>query len=272
MNKTDDSLADFFLGKRLYGDDFAPDEIRAWFSEEAEGYANLGAKDADSYCYEYHALNWAHAFRHIEHNKFEKALGIGSAYGDEFKPIAHQVEHITVLDPSSAFDRVRDIDGTPCNYVRPNELGYMSFSDEEFDLISCLGVLHHIPNVSTVLSECFRCLRPGGVMVVREPISSMGDWRKARPGLTRRERGIPVALFDDIVDSCGFEVQRKKLCTFPLFTKLARIPGFRSPYNSRVVVALDELVCNVIPWRLVYFRSTVVERLAPGAVHYILRK
>ena len=37
----------FFNGDQLYGDDFGPEEILAWVEDEKEGYANLGAGDAD---------------------------------------------------------------------------------------------------------------------------------------------------------------------------------------------------------------------------------
>lgn len=34
----------YLSGAKLYGDDFTIDEIEEWFADEAEGYANLGAK------------------------------------------------------------------------------------------------------------------------------------------------------------------------------------------------------------------------------------
>lgn len=59
----------YLSGARLYGDDFGLEEIRLWFEDEQEGYANLGARDLDETAYEYHALNVFHGFRHLPAGK-----------------------------------------------------------------------------------------------------------------------------------------------------------------------------------------------------------
>ena len=86
--------------------------------------------------------------------------------------------------PSDAFTRQR-VFGVPCHYVKPVESGNLPFDDACFDLLTCFGVLHHIPNVSHVVGELARCLKPGGYALMREPVISMGDWRQPRAGLTR---------------------------------------------------------------------------------------
>ncbi len=40
---TSDDLAEYFNGNKLFGDDLSPDEIRAWYDDEKEAYADLGA-------------------------------------------------------------------------------------------------------------------------------------------------------------------------------------------------------------------------------------
>ena len=45
----DDELYVFLSGKKLYGDDFAYEEIKQWYDEEKEGYANLGAINRSDY-------------------------------------------------------------------------------------------------------------------------------------------------------------------------------------------------------------------------------
>ena len=58
MNKyKDKTTEDFFLGKRLYGDDFSDDEILSWYKEEEEGYANLGSSNTEEYKYQYTEMN-----------------------------------------------------------------------------------------------------------------------------------------------------------------------------------------------------------------------
>lgn len=52
-----DTLDEYLQGKKLYGDDFSPDEIEQWFKDEEEAYADLGAKDRPKNYYGAHALN-----------------------------------------------------------------------------------------------------------------------------------------------------------------------------------------------------------------------
>jgi ubiquinone/menaquinone biosynthesis C-methylase UbiE len=106
-------------------------------------------------------------------------LGFGSAYGDELIPNIQRAQAVTIVDPSGAFSS-DTIHGVRASYVKPTPTGALPFSEEEFDLITCFGVLHHIPNVTTVVTELVRTLQPGGHILIREPIVSMGDWRKPR--------------------------------------------------------------------------------------------
>lgn len=184
------NMENYLSGDELLGDDFTPEQIKEWYKDEEEGYAELGAKDRSSYRYVYHALNSLHGFKHLAKNRFENVLGVGSAYGDEFLPIAKKIDRLTILDSSDAFTSNK-VHGLPCTFVKPSVDGKMPFDNNSFDLITCLGVLHHIPNVTFVTGEIYRCLSDGGSVLMREPIVSMGGWSKPRPGLTKRERGIP---------------------------------------------------------------------------------
>ena len=266
-----DDISQYLSGTKLYGDDFTADEIEEWFADEAEGYANLGAKDKSEYQYLYHELNNQHGFKYIKDKTFSKALGIGSAYGDEFKPISDKINNITILDPSEAFSDVTEILKTPCNYVKPSSDGNMPFEDKQFDLITSFGTMHHIPNVSHVMSECYRCLKDGGIMLFREPILSMGDWTKPRTGLTKRERGIPLNLLDEMMKKTGFEVVERSFCHFPQFPELTNKIGVFA-YNNPYTTILEKLICRVFSWNIKYHRTTKFEKLAPGSVFYVLKK
>lgn len=266
-----DEFTRYLSGEKLYGDDFSPEEIYKWYADEAEGYAGLGAKDAARYSYGYHQLNQVHAFRCVRKRHFDKALGIGSAYGDEFKPIARSIQHITILDPSDAFSNTNEILGVPCAYKKPSPNGDISFESNYFDLITSLGVMHHIPNVSHVLNECYRCLNKNGVMLLREPITSMGDWRRPRAGLTKRERGIPLHLLDRIIKDAGFVVMRRSLCIYPPLPKMANKLGI-STYNNVILTIADALISRAFSWNIKYHRTKFFEKLAPASAYYVLTK
>ena len=50
-------------------------------------------------------------------------------------------------------------------YLKTNDL---PFENESIDFITCLQVLHHIPDKKYTLSQLYRILKPGGIILVRE--------------------------------------------------------------------------------------------------------
>jgi SAM-dependent methyltransferase len=265
-----DDFNKYFSGEVLYGDDFNQEQILSWFFDEAEGYAGL-LPDENEYSYSYHALNQRHAFNFIKKLTFNNGLGIGSAFGDEFRPLADKINSITILDPSDKFSNVDSIHGVPCTFKKPKFNGDMDFNSCNFDLITSLGVMHHIPNVSHVINECYRVLSKNGIMLLREPITSMGDWREPRYGLTKRERGIPLAILDDILSKAGFEVLNRAVCNFPVIPKISNKFNFPA-YNNHFLTAIDGWLSRLFLWNSKYHRSGLIDRFAPASVFYVLTK
>jgi ubiquinone/menaquinone biosynthesis C-methylase UbiE len=253
-------------GKSLYGDDFSPEEIEVWFQDEREGYSNLEYEFRPG-LYSYHALNWRHGFCHVPARPFEHVLCFGGGYGDELLPILDRAQKVTILEPSDTFSNER------FEYVKPCASGRMPFADNTFDLVTCFGVLHHIPNVSKVVRELARCSKPGGWLLIREPAHSMGNWDRPRLGLTRRERGIPMPVMRQIVAKAGLQVVRERRCAFPLIAHLDR---FRKKgdyvYNSRLMTAFDDYVSNLPFWSRQYHAKNLFQRLRPWSVSFVLNK
>jgi SAM-dependent methyltransferase len=51
----------------------------------------------------------------------------------------------------------------------------MTFGDDSFDSVGCFTMLHHIPTLALqdrALSEVFRVLRPGGVLIGSDSLAS----------------------------------------------------------------------------------------------------
>ena len=267
----DDELKDYFAGKKLFGDDFEIEEIKEWYDQEKEGYADLIRLRPNRDEYEYHALNVYHGYRHLDNRRLRKALGLGSAFGYEFLPVADILSHIVILETSDFYRQHENERGMRIEYHKPSVSGKMIFPTDSFDLITCFGVLHHIPNVTFVMSECFRCMRPGGYMLLREPIVSMGDWRKPRRGLTKNERGIPVRIFDDIVKDCGFEILRRSFVVFPVIPRIGRYFNFSS-YNNRIMTMMDAFLSKTFAFNTTYHRTKVRQKFGPASLFYVLKK
>jgi len=128
-----------------------------------------------------------HGYSFLPDRVFSNVICVGGAFGHELIPIIKKCKEITILEPAEGFRSI-ELCGVRINYVKPLPSGILPFDDKSFDLITCFGVLHHVPNVSTVMKEFHRTLRPNGFLLIREPEVSMGDWRKPRKGGTKREK------------------------------------------------------------------------------------
>lgn len=268
--KKPDNINEYLSGRKLHGDDFEYDELKMWYEREAEGYSGLQTESCDSYIYKYHALNKAKFFKKIPNRRFSHVLGFGSAYCEELTPIVDQIKKITVLEPSGVFPR-DNLCGVPMNYMKPRVNGEMEFEDASFDMIVCSSALHHVANVSKVIAEFARCVKPGGYVIIREPIVSMGDWSKPRKGLTAFERGIPLNIFQQIIDSTGLNIISENKCMFSITKKLS--PVIRGPvYNSRLAVFLDDILCWFFAWNTTYHATKHWHKLRPTAISYVLQR
>lgn len=263
-------IRDCLSGQRLYGDDFPEDAIQAWFEDEKEGFADLGAKNQASYCYEYHGLNLLHGFRYLPPKTYGHTLSVGGAYGEELRPFLRNIRSITILEPSGAFT-TESLDGVPVEYAKPHPSGIMPFKDEAFDLATCFGCLHHIPNVGAVLRELYRCIKVDGFALIREPIISMGDWRWPRRGLTKRERGIPLTVFRMLIAEAGFSIEKETLCGFPLTSRVGGTIGAHC-YNSCMTVRLDQFLARMFSWNYRYHPVTFIHKFTPTVAAYVLKK
>ena len=258
-------------GSALYGDDFTPEQIAKWYEEEREGYAEEVLSQDNTYAYAYHGLNKVYGFPFIGGKKDLKVLGLGSAYGDEFDPIIKQIQSIEIVDPSDEFAKAEHSKPVPVVYSKPAMDGGLNYADNSFDMITIFGVLHHIANVSHVIDECKRVLKPGGVILCREPTVSMGDWTKVRPGLTRNERGIPADIFRSIMKSRGFSVLLEQPFNFRPLVVVALKLGFK-PFGSAFLARLDGCAARLFRWNYRYHSQGLLARFAPTSAYYVVRK
>lgn len=269
--KGSDDFNQYLSGKKLYGNDFHIEHIEKWYEEEKDGYANLGAKNFSNYTYAYHALNKLHGFNFLPASKtFNNVLGYGSAYGHEFLPIIHKIKKLTILDSSESFRHTRLLD-LDVQFVNPSVSGKLPFRDNSFDLITCFGVLHHIPNVEYIVKELYRVMDVNGILLIREPTVSMGDWRFPRVGLTKNERGIPSKIFKTILLNAKFTILKERICMFqltPRFNKLFHKPS----YNSNVLTTLDFFLSKLFYWNSNYHPKNICSKIRPTGVFFTLRK
>lgn len=259
---------EYFSGKKLYGDDFNLQQIRKWFEDEKEGYFKL-IKDKEQ-VYEHHQINKIHGYDRLKRiKKFKRVLSFGGATGEELLPIINKIDEIYVIEPSKKL-RVKKIKGKAVKYITPKPDGKLKFKKDYFDLIICFGTLHHISNISSVFKELIRVLKKDSYILIREPIISMGDWTKDRKGLTKRERGIPEKIFEELIRNSGLKVIHKRKIMFPLLRRmnLGKLRGG----NSKFWVYLDDFLSKVFSWNDKYHSTKFYHKLRPQSIFYVLRK
>lgn len=265
-----EDLAVYLSGERLYGDDFSGAEIDSWHMDERDAYQLLGEPDPSGHQYSYHALNWLHGYRYLPEGGLGRGLGFGGAFGDELIPIVHRLSSVTIIEPSRYFWH-ETIGGYPATYRLPLRHGMLPVESGSVDLVTCFGVLHHIPNVTAVVEDIARCIAPGGNLLLREPIVSMGDWSLPRPGLTHRERGIPLTILIGILRSAGFLILKKTLFGFRPIPVLSSAIGL-SAYNLKPLTRLDALLSRALFFNLRYHATSNLHRLRPTGAYFVLTK
>lgn len=267
-----DEMEKYFTGEVLYGDDFSEDEIKQWYSQEAEAYANLyGNNMAEGSSYGYNQLNVFYGYSHLKAcQTFDKALGFGASWGYEFMPIIDKIKSLDIIESSTQTISTQLGNIVP-KYTVPNVKGDIDFSDNTFNLITCFDTLHHIPNVSFVLKELFRVLKPGGYMLLREPIHSMGDWRDKRIGLTKNERGIPLLYFSKIILDSKIDIIEKHYysCMTSYFNRIFNGSRF---LNTKAYLYIDKYLSKLFAFNVHYHETNKLQRIAPISIFYVLRK
>ncbi|MBT6955819.1 class I SAM-dependent methyltransferase [archaeon] len=184
-------------------------------------------------------------------------------------PIIDKIDEISIVEPSEKLKK-STIGGKKVTYQKPSISGKLKFPDNHFDLITCFGVLHHIANVSFIMKEFSRVLKKGGILLIREPIVSMGDWRKKRKGLTKRERGIPLNLFRKIIINNELEVISERKVFFPLIRRVRF--GKWEGGNSKFFIWMDFLLSLLFSWNDRYHSTNVLHKIRPQAIYYVLKK
>jgi ubiquinone/menaquinone biosynthesis C-methylase UbiE len=190
------------------------------------------------------------------YNEMEKYFNGKLLYGDDFSK-----EEIAKWYDEEA-EAYADLYG---KFVNTNK-----FPDETFDLITCISVLHHIPNVSFVLSELCRVLKPDGYLLLREPINSMGDWRTKRPGLTANERGIPKDYLSEIIRETHLQIVKKHY--FGCMTSFLQRIFHANLFSSKTYLHIDKYLSKIFAFNIHYHPQNKIQRISPTYVFYVLKK
>jgi SAM-dependent methyltransferase len=263
--------ADVFAGRKLYGNDFAQAELETWYKAEEYGFYDLYGESSsyDGDVHTHRVLTRTDASP-LRGGRYETCLALGCANGSEISALELDIGKVIAIEPAERFWGT-SVAGVPAEFRKPAIDGAIALPDNSVDLAVALHVLHHIANVGFLVAEMARVLKPGGRLLIREPIASMGDFRIPRPGLTQCERGIPVRLMRGFIAGAGLTVKQVTYRSTPGLPELAMKLGI-NPFNSRALVWIDQQISRVSRFNDRYWRPALWQKLAPRHAAYIARK
>ena len=263
------SVGEYYSGRKLFGNDFSLEEVHEWYGLEENACFEIydqGKKRMPNNDY----LHWSAGYRWAlkGRSSLGKVLGLGSGNGEEFRPVRKWIEHLFIAESADGYFQ----NDPSTSYVKAQTDGTLLFPDNFFDTAVTIAVLHHIPNVSHVLRELFRSLKPGGICLLKEPITTLGAWHLPRKvGLAPCERGFPREWLHQEVREKGFEIIHRTYFEFPPLRHL-RDRGGVDTYNSKFWTSLDQFFCKLTGWNYRYHRTRWHQKLAPSYVFFVLRK
>lgn len=259
---------------KLLGNDFNQEEIKKWYEEE-EKYHNQfegGRNDADEYWTIYEEFNRKYAInKYVRFNENTRILSFGCAEGSDTAKLYREYKFkLYGLESSeqliSAFKK-----GFPeAEIVKASTDGNIDYPAGFFDYVFCFGVLHHIPNVSLVLKEFHRVLKPGGTAIIREPLCWMYSGEVRPRDLSPNERGIPVEFFKEEFAKLNFEILKISYSYYKPLMHFVR----KSPFSWKfpeLIYGLDSFLSS-IPNRKNYFPKGVLDKFNAGSAYYVIKK
>jgi ubiquinone/menaquinone biosynthesis C-methylase UbiE len=146
----------------------------------------------------------------------------------------------------------------------------LPFKDKTFDIVTCVGSLHHAREPYAALKEISRVLKDGGTLIASEPCRDFGLWRQAAAFYVKRSKNFSGGhrlfrtreLLEEIKRS-GFEIKGRRkfgFAGFPLCGIPHQLPVMKylpMAYNiAGFLIYTDELfvkvpVLNLFSWHVI---------------------
>ncbi len=97
-----------------------------------------------------------------------RLLDVGCGGGLIAEPLARMGADVIAIDPAAqsiaAAQRHADLQKLKVNY-RASRVEDLTSSGDTFDVVTCLEVVEHVPDVRAFLGQCAKLVRPGGLFI-----------------------------------------------------------------------------------------------------------
>ena len=265
-------------GSVLAGDNYSLEQIKTWFAQEQEAYyeGDSGNGEIDPWYTYMRFENERLGFPYIEKmgKKSGRILLLGPGPATEIERFYRDNPDWSLyfLEASNNFKLQLQKKFPQSVLIEPTIVADINLENDSLDAICAFSVLHHIPNVSKVIQEAYRVLGNGGILLVREPCSSMGDWRYARSA-TPNERGISRKLLIKMATEAGFELVTNPIPILfePINKILKKTIGYTF-ISFRFLYVVDRIISWLVAPNDSYWRDKWYKKIAPGSYFIVFRK
>lgn len=169
----------------------------------------------------------------------DKLLDLGSADGLLAKGIntlVPNINHIYALDRDKnllKYNPFPSIQGDCCQ---------MPFADNTFDVIAAAALIEHLPEPNLFLNECYRVLKPTGVLMLTSP-SPFFEWVATKIGYLKNSGHVARYSLRELEKLCrnaGFEIViSRKFQISPFY-----VPAYKILETALKKIGLSFLMMN----------------------------
>ena len=193
---------DLAFGRQLLADAPGDHMSREFWATRAQHYADL--EWASSVDYLDTVLNAA------EPTSDDRVLDVGTGTGIVAKSIAPRVHDVIGVDISPDM-LSRAMEARPSNVAfEQGDVRKLAFPSAHFDKVIARMIFHHVmPDPALGLSECYRVLRPGGLMILSEgtpPDAYLKTWYTEMFALKEERLTFLESDLVELLFRTGFEI------------------------------------------------------------------
>lgn len=276
--------AEIKTGFELYGDGFNEIQLQEWFEIESEGFSRLEMKSNSSKLDPWYGYNryinekhvWNIINRHFSTKKKLTVLVLGPGPGDELVRFAQAWKDLKLrlIEPSEIFREALSQKFPTAIIENGNHIKIVDTGDR-YDAIIGLQVLHHIANVSSIIKQLSCLLNQDGLLILREPCSSMGMWHDRHKNFnlaTPNERGISKFVINKALTESKLRPYKScyplAICLDPINKILKKFNLYRFvPLN--LIYLLDIVLSKLVSINDQYWRDKWWKMIGPSAYHYV---